>query len=1654
MNKKILFGLIIGFFFLYKLEAQCPNGGAIFVNEIYNETGSGTEYVELVVVGDPANPTAPVNLEGWIIDDNNINQAGQGTATGHLKLDNTFNSVNPGAIILIYNENFPYPGLPANNPPWLYVVAGTDIDGCSSSPNTTNSNYTPCGTPGGSYNYVLMANSGDIMQTRNSSEGFYHALRYGSVNVMPDVTPAEVSDKSIGLDCGDWFDGNNYTITTQTPGEANSTENQILINAIKNGTLDCNNINSSCTAPCPEINGITINPSAMCDYEDFNVTATGLANMGQSANLDKDFGIDFVYFPGAAPPADAYSGGTSLGTVPYSGLTGTDPNQEASLSVSSGTMSPGTYNICAILDQESANNCNPQQCEVVEIFQSPVASLDGTTVFCPGDCNEINTVIEGGTEPYDASFKLIVGFISLPFTIPAYDVNNQLTICYSGNIFPYYDSGENTLYVPLYITGSGTLLLTDLVDDNGCQAQSIDPDNMTLIFKEDLDISPAGPLEECDYDFDGEATFDLTVLDNVLKNGAGGLTANWYEDQDCTTAISDPSAFTTPTTTVYVFLSDDSDDKCNSDTLPVDLIVIDIPNPGEDNFVEVCNTETCFNLLYNLGGTPEQGGQWTDNDNSGVDLSYPECVDFTTLDKGTYTFTYTTEDAEGKCDAQSATLTIDVSIPGNPGIDGDDTFCGAPDDLIDLESYLGNDYDNNGTWSNNDGFDISDPNNVDMSGASAGTYYFYYDIENYPCDVQEAIVTIYILQIPSAGNDSTLYICYRGSNSIQSLNDALGIHDANGNWYDVDTSGVDLSDPDYVDFGGLSVDTFHYSYVIEDDGICPADDALITVIIEPAPFAGIDGAGSLCVGSTDTINLYEYLGTSFDSTGIWIQTGGDSVDISKPDTVLFNNADVGIDSFMYVTSGSCGHDTAFVFIDITASPYAGDDYGYSVCENSIVNLFDSLKNYNIGGIWIDNNNDTISDPGNISLDSAGIYKYLYVLPENGTCLGDTAIGIITALAAPEAGQGEDFSVCQNSADFVNLYDYISGYSQSGGIWNDYNGNIIVNPQNYSFASYDTGQYIIRYMLPGNGYCNSDTAEFTVFIVSSPNAGNDNNFVVCNSDINNIVNLDSLLGTHNPIGKWTNLDNVNIDMSNTQSIDFSGANPGIFRFEYKIDKNGSCPADSALVTVEVKKKLFAGNDKELTFCENGNLIINIISELTPDAGTLYIIEDIDQTGAIDENSGEIDISKLNKGKYYFNLITGSSDLCGTDTAVLTITIVEALQAGNDNFIEVCNNETNVELNSLLGTHDIGGMWIDMDNSGVDVQSSNGSDVSFENVVAGIYRYRYEIPASGTCPESSAIITVTVNPVTTFDFIKEICPGQEFTIGNNIYNLSNPTGTEYFTNVFGCDSIVFINLTEKETSSEYFKNDENCFELGKFVLESLSGAEMPVVLIIHSLDSFIVDNVPYTVENIPGGTYGFYIRDNAGCEISQDSFTIEDFTPYEINIEVTTTPDNYVLNVVTDITPQTIKWNPVNGLSCDNCLNVIATPTEDTQYIVTLIDSEGCTVSDTIFLTGIIHKEEEKINIDIPNIFTPDGDGYNEIFYAKSNKEGSTYDMYIYDRWGEKVFYAKGLEFNDSVNGWDGNFKGEKALPGVYVYMIIVNFSEGNKETFTGDLLLIR
>lgn len=141
--------------------------------------------------------------------------------------------------------------------------------------------------------------------------------------------------------------------------------------------------------------------------------------------------------------------------------------------------------------------------------------------------------------------------------------------------------------------------------------------------------------------------------------------------------------------------------------------------------------------------------------------------------------------------------------------------------------------------------------------------------------------------------------------------------------------------------------------------------------------------------------------------------------------------------------------------------------------------------------------------------------------------------------------------------------------------------------------------------------------------------------------------------------------------------------------------------------------------------------------------------------------------------------------------------------------------------------------------------------------------------------------------------------------------------------------------------------------------------------------------------------------------------------------------------------TYLWEPLTGLNNINIPNPIASPTQTTSYTVSISDASGCTSIKQVTIT-IVHDN----GVFVPNTFSPNGDGWNDYLFVRGNNFESI-RLVIYDRWGEKIF-----ESQNSTTGWDGTYKGNEVDPGVFAFVVTVNYS--NKETLTqsGMITLIR
>jgi gliding motility-associated-like protein len=141
-----------------------------------------------------------------------------------------------------------------------------------------------------------------------------------------------------------------------------------------------------------------------------------------------------------------------------------------------------------------------------------------------------------------------------------------------------------------------------------------------------------------------------------------------------------------------------------------------------------------------------------------------------------------------------------------------------------------------------------------------------------------------------------------------------------------------------------------------------------------------------------------------------------------------------------------------------------------------------------------------------------------------------------------------------------------------------------------------------------------------------------------------------------------------------------------------------------------------------------------------------------------------------------------------------------------------------------------------------------------------------------------------------------------------------------------------------------------------------------------------------------------------------------------------------------------WMPPGSVDDPDGQNTTATVNEPTVY--TLYVSDGiCTKSDTVFVKTYAYVCGDPF-IYIPNAFSPNGDGENEVLYVRGSLIAEM-EWRIFDRWGELVF-----ESYSRLDGWDGTFRGKPMDPDVYDYYLKVTCVDGVENIIKGNVTLIR
>jgi len=139
-------------------------------------------------------------------------------------------------------------------------------------------------------------------------------------------------------------------------------------------------------------------------------------------------------------------------------------------------------------------------------------------------------------------------------------------------------------------------------------------------------------------------------------------------------------------------------------------------------------------------------------------------------------------------------------------------------------------------------------------------------------------------------------------------------------------------------------------------------------------------------------------------------------------------------------------------------------------------------------------------------------------------------------------------------------------------------------------------------------------------------------------------------------------------------------------------------------------------------------------------------------------------------------------------------------------------------------------------------------------------------------------------------------------------------------------------------------------------------------------------------------------------------------------------------------------------------------EDTEYTFTKagLNKVMCYATfvngtDTISFTDEYWAESEPITVSIsesqlkmPNAFSPNGDGINDIYRAKPEYQSIVeFHAYIFNRWGQKLY-----EWTDPAGGWDGTYNGKDVKQGVYFCLVKAKGADGRKFNIHTDVNLLR
>ncbi len=924
----------------------------------------------------------------------------------------------------------------------------------------------------------------------------------------------------------------------------------------------------------------------------------------------------------------------------------------------------------------------------------------------------------------------------------------------SGTFIPN-NTTLNASYQPSAVdTSLGSVTLT-LAATNSCNSAE---DNMQVSFSPAPAAHAGSDITVCGNNANVNLSGSVEIASGGSWSSSG--TGTFVPNNTSLSPAYIPSNADLDNGSVIITLSTTGNGNCISESDNLQLNISPAPQvfPGPDQ--TVCEGSTMTQLMGLISGSTITG-EWT---TSGTGTFIPgntvlnAYYEFSAADSaaGFVDLTLTSTN-NGNCNAVSDNLNITFGDAPFVYAGTDQTICGNS-----LQANLNgivSGGSSTGQWSTQ-GSGYFYPSNTSLSP----TYYFstadsisghvqliLQSTNNGTCQAGKDTVLIFVEPVPQIEAGLNQTVCETDSVVLNaSLIHVTGMH-----W---STSGSGFfssnSSTNSVYYPSLSDVIYGEIYIYAQStgsASCNAVTDSLKISFQPVGLVEAGPDQSVCKNNP-VVSLNGQISDGA-SQGIWTSTGSG---IFSPNATVLDASytpsptDTTQDNIVLTltATNSCNYVADSMVITFTEPPTVNAGLDVTVCaNNSDVNLNGNISIAS-GGIWSSSGDgvfipsttslNTVYTPGNNDIDNGSAYLYLTSLG-NGNCNAVTDVVHITITDAPIANAGPDQQVCSTST-MTQLIGSVSG-NTSTGAWSTLgSGTFAPNNTNlgayYQFSSADvtSGNVEIVLTTTNNGLCYAVTDTVNINFGSTVYAYAGEDLQVCADDMQ--ADLNGTVSGGSTTGIWSTSGTGEF-IPNNETIDatyqFSNIDSLLGSVELVLTStnNGGCIAgtDTAILSIEQVPLLDAGSNRVV--CANETDI-----QITADYQNASGLEwSTSGDGYFEPNNHATTITyvfgiqDLNNGDVFLYVETEGNDACGAviDTVKVSMIPEGYVNAGND--IEICSNNTEIQLSGNL----LGGA-----SQGIWTSTGNGSFIPDANTLNAKYIPSSQDTSNG---ELTLILTAT-------------------------------------------------------------------------------------------------------------------------------------------------------------------------------------------------------------------------------------------------------------------------------------------------------------------------